>query len=133
MGHILFTLAIPLLWLAAVQAEEQLPIYRNTGAEVPYAGSKSCQGARCHDTICRAYPRTPMGRSMAPANAPEELARAPKPVTIHCKDLNRYFQVYREGNDLFQSEYELDAQGKTVYKDTRRLEDVVGGGINGYT
>lgn len=63
----------------------------------------------------------------------EELARAPKPVTIHCKDLNRYFQVYREGNDLFQSEYELDAQGKTVYKDTRRLEDVVGGGINGYT
>ena len=108
-------------------------VYRNTSPDVAYVGSKSCRGSGCHDEICRNYPRTPMGRSMAPANSPSELEKVPKLIIVFNRKLNRYFEVFREGSDLYQSEYALDQNGKTIFKATERLEYVVGGPLTGYT
>lgn len=43
-----------------------------------------------------------MGCSMAPASEPSELEKVPKPVTIFKEKFNRYFQVFRDGSDLYQ-------------------------------
>jgi hypothetical protein len=52
-----------------------------------------------------------MGNSMAPANAPSELARVPSTITVYNQKLDRYFQVTRQGSDLYQTEYQLDETG----------------------
>jgi len=117
-----------------VWAKKRGPIeYRNTRPEVAYAGSKSCGGSNCHEKICRDFPRTPMGNSMAPANSPSELARVPKLTTVFSPKLNCYFDVFREGSDLYQSEYALDESGKVIFKTTERLEYVIGGALTGTT
>jgi hypothetical protein len=74
-----------------------------------------------------------MGASMRPANTPDELAKVPEPVTIFNADFDRYFRVFRDGNDLYQSEYQTDASGKVIFDTTRKLEYSVGSGMNGFT
>jgi hypothetical protein len=105
--------------------------YRNTDPAVPYAGSKACAG--CHQRIVQTFRHSPMGLSMRPANSPEELARVPEPVTIFNADFDRYFRVFRDGADLYQSEYQNDAAGKVIFETTRKLEYSVGSGMNGFT
>ena len=107
--------------------------YRNLSPGVSYVRSTSCAGSACHEDICRSYARTPMGRSIAPANAPSELEKVPRRITIFKPKLNRYFEVFRQGPDLYQSEYQLDDKGQTVFKSTHRLDYVVGAGLTGYT
>jgi hypothetical protein len=107
--------------------------YRNLDPKVAYAGSKSCAASGCHDRLSSDFRRTPMGDSMAPASRPEEFARVPQRVTIFNPDFDRYFEVYREGDDLYQSEYQKDPDGNVVFKTTHKLEYVTGGGMNGYT
>jgi hypothetical protein len=107
--------------------------YRNLSPGVGYVRSTSCAGSACHEDLCRNYARTPMGRSMAPAHAPSELAKVPKRITIFKPKLNRYFEVFRQGSDIYQSEYQLDDSGRTVFKSTHRLDYVVGAGLTGYT
>ncbi len=108
-------------------------VYRNTGPEVAYVGSKSCAAPGCHDELCQRHAHTPMGNSMAPANAPSELAKVPKLIMVVSSKLNRTFEVFCQGNDLYQSEYAVDENGKTIFKQTERLEYVVGGPLTGYT
>ena len=74
-----------------------------------------------------------MGGSMDLANRPEELARVPEKVTIFNPDFDRYFEVFREGDDLYQSEYQKDPDGNIVFKTTHKLAYVTGGGMTGYT
>ena len=106
-------------------------VYQNTAPGVAFAGSKSC--ARCHADLDRTYRLTPMGSSMAPANAPSELSKVPSRITVYSKKLDRYFQVVREGSDLYQTEYQLDENGNKVFTATEKLEYVVGGPLTGYT
>jgi hypothetical protein len=105
--------------------------YRNTDPGVHYAGSKACAG--CHAQIAKTFRASPMGASMKPANTPDELARVSQAVTIFSADFDRYFRVFRDGNDLYQSEYQTDASGKAVFETTHKLEYSVGSGMNGYT
>jgi hypothetical protein len=74
-----------------------------------------------------------MGNSMAPANAPSELSKVPNLITVYNKKLDRYFQVVREGSDLYQTEYQLDENGNKVFTATQKLEYAVGGPLTGYT
>ena len=74
-----------------------------------------------------------MGNSTAPANAPSELARVPSTITVYNQKLDRYFQVTRQGSDLYQTEYQLDESGNKVFTTTQKLEYVVGGPSTGYT
>ncbi len=114
-------------------AERPVIHYRNTDPEVRYAGSKSCAASGCHAKLAQAYAGTPMGTSMGPANRPEELARVPAPVTVFSPEFDRYFKVFRQGPDIYQSEYQLDAMGEMVFESTQKLEYFVGGGLTGYS
>jgi len=125
-------LILAALWPA--WTEDGVPVrYRNISPNVGYVGSISCAGSACHEDICRRYAQTPMGHSMRAANAPSELAKVPKPITIFKAKVNRYFEVFRQGSDIYQSEYTLDKLGQMVFKSTHRLDYVVGAGSTGYT
>jgi len=117
----------------ASSKKQKLVEYRNAAPGVAFTGSKSCAASGCHEEICRSYPRVPMGNSMAPANAPSELARVPSTITVYNQKLDRYFQVTRQGSDLYQTEYQLDESGNKVFTTTQKLEYVVGGPLTGYT
>ena len=108
-------------------------VYQNTGPGVAYVGSKSCAASGCHADLDRTYRLTPMGNSMAPAYAPSELRKVPSRITVYSKKLDRYFQVVREGSDLYQTEYQLDEKGNKVFTTTEKLEYSVGGPLTGYT
>ena len=107
--------------------------YRNTAPGVAFVGSKSCTAPGCHQELGRDYDHTPMGHSMAPANDPSEFARVPQTITVYNQKLHRYFQVVREGSDLYQTEYQLDASGNRVFTAVHKLEYVIGGPICGFT
>jgi hypothetical protein len=49
------------------------------------------------------------------------------------KELNRYFEVFRRNSDLYESEYQLDENGREVFRTTQRVEFIVGSGANGFT
>jgi hypothetical protein len=125
-------LAVLFIGLIPLLSAEKAPVhYRNTDPSVPYAGSKACAG--CHQHEVQEFRHSPMGVSMRPANTPDELARVPEPVTIFNADFDRYFRVFRDGDDLYQSEYQTDTSGKVIFETTRKLEYSVGSGMNGFT
>ncbi len=107
------------------------PVYRNTSPGVAYVGSKAC--VRCHADIYEQFSRTGMGRSMSLASDPAQLQRVSSPVNVFDKNINRHFSVYRKGDDLYQSQYELDASGKKVFEQEERLAYAMGAGESGYT
>ncbi len=103
------------------------PNYLNTGPGVHYVGSKAC--ATCHADIYQEYAQTLMGRSMT---LPGDLSNLPsKPVIIHSEKLNRYFEIFRKGRSLYQSEYELAPDGSETFSDTHPIAYVIGAGQNG--
>jgi hypothetical protein len=103
--------------------------YRNTSPGVEYVGSNVCRG--CHADICNDYGKTDMGRSMSLASDPEQLTRVAHTMTIRDEKLNRYFQVFRQGSTLYQSEYELTPDGNEVFRNTQELAYAMGSGANG--
>ncbi len=119
-----------LLLATCLLAAGQEPL-RNTHKEAAYAGSRACAG--CHPAISANYRKTGMGRSMTPASSPAQLSKLPASVTIRNDNLNRYFSVYRDGESIVQSEYELDPSGSEVFRATEKLEYAVGSGANGTT
>ena len=92
-----------------------------------YLGSKAC--VQCHAAIFNSYTQTEMGRSMTPVT-PTLLANLATPKTIFNARLNRYFGVFVREGQLFQSEWEIDADGKDVFRETERVEWVIGAGQN---
>jgi hypothetical protein len=109
------------------------PTFRNTGPDVAYVGSKTCGDSGCHTDIYKAYQPTPHGQSMTLANVPSDLARAPRPVTVFNQANNRYYTVYQQNGDLYQSAYELDKSGRKVYDIAHKLDYVTGGDSVGYS
>lgn len=108
-------------------------VYRNTAPGVAFTGSKSCAASGCHEQICQDFQTVPMGNSMTPANTPPELARVPQTVTVYVKSLDRYIQVSRQGNDLYQTEYALDENGNRTFTTAQKLDYRIGGPLTGYT
>ncbi len=108
-------------------------IFRNTDPSVGYVGSASCGTPGCHEEITRNYMQTPHGQSMAPANSATELKRAPQPITVFNEKNKRYYVVYQEGGNLYQSAYELDGNGKKTYSIAHKIDYVVGGERTGYS
>ncbi len=94
-----------------------------------YVGSQACAG--CHRQIYQRYQGVAMAHSMSPANAAAPLAG--EPITVSSTKLNRVFQVYREGSDVYQSESEIGAGGEIVFKAAFKLEFAVGSGVNGFS
>jgi len=119
-----------MLW---AQASGSGSIFRNTDPGVEYVGSQTCVVRGCHEQIGRDYPLTPMGHSMAAANSPAELARAAKPSTYFNKKNDRYYEVYADGTNVYQSVYELDKNGRKINTATHKMDYVVGAALTGYS
>ena len=96
---------------------------------MPYVGSRAC--AECHLDIYRSYVKTDMGRAMSLPGDGKAFDGLTAPVRVDHPKLHRSYEVYRRGSDLYQSEYELDAEGKEVYRDDRKISYIVGSGANG--
>jgi Tetratricopeptide repeat len=114
---------------SAISTNPRPVLYQNTRPGVEYAGSKVC--ASCHPDIYSSFIKTDMGRSFSLPESPEQLAITSKPVTIHQND--RFFQVFRKGSDVYQSEYQLGPDGKEVFRDTHKIAYVMGAGAAGYS
>ena len=108
----------------------QSPAYRNAAPGVEFVGSKIC--AQCHQDVYEEFTKTDMGRSMR-TTLPSDLEKVPQPVKVLAKELNRYFEVFRQNSDLYESEYQLDENGREVFRTTRKVEFIVGSGANGFT
>jgi Cytochrome c554 and c-prime len=107
------------------------PAYLNTEPGVAYVGSRAC--APCHKKLYEQYIRTEEGTCLIPADAPSELEKVPSTITIFNKKMDRYFQVFRKGSSLYQSEYQLDAAGNEVFRDIHKLAYASGPGRVGVT
>lgn len=94
-----------------------------------YVGSEEC--ATCHGDIYETYLRTDMGRSMLHANA-SALKDIPVSASIFDQHLNRRFEVYSRDSNLYQSEVELSPDGKEVFRDTQKVDWIMGAGANGF-
>ena len=104
--------------------------YRNAAPGVGYTGGQVCAG--CHRDIYTEYLKTGMGRSMSQVT-PSLLERIPPSAAFFEKALDRHFQIYRQGADLYQSEFQTDPDGKEIFRDTQKIEWIVGSGANGFT
>jgi hypothetical protein len=99
-------------------------VFRNTGPDIAYVGSKACAG--CHSAIYQKYGRTAMGRSITRAEAAPLTAA----VRVRSEALKRDFRVFRQNGQLYQSESEQQ-QGQTIFETTHKLEYAIGSGENG--
>jgi hypothetical protein len=109
--------------LRATASADQGPA-ANTG----YVGSRVC--AKCHPSTYESFSRTDMGRSMSEIT-PSLLKRVPASASIFDPKLNRHFEIYARDGNLYQSEYQTAVDGKEVFRETQKLEWIIGSGANG--
>jgi hypothetical protein len=122
-----------LLLLTCLSSQSKLPgttVSADQGSfpNVGYVGSKAC--AKCHPSIYESFSRTDMGRSMSEIT-PALLEKIPTSASIFDSKLNRHFEVFARDGNLYQSEYATGVDGKEVFRDTRKLEWIIGSGANG--
>ena len=125
MGRPAFAVLVALLLPLAAWARGEGAL-RNTAPGVDYVGSAVCAG--CHEQIYREFRRTPMGRSMSVGSDPALLKLASKPAAVVSSQSNRRFDVFRQGDSVYQSESEAG-----TFQTSLKLEYAVGSGVNGYT
>lgn len=94
-----------------------------------YVGSSAC--AACHQEINKNYSRTGMGRSMSLVTS-RFLKTWPSSGSVDDTNTELHFDVYARDGRLFQSEYQIDSNGKEIFRDVRELEWIIGAGENGF-
>jgi hypothetical protein len=104
------------------------PANQNSPVDTGYVGSRVC--SKCHSSIYESFSRTDMGRSMSEIT-PALLERIPTSASIFDPRLKRHFEISARDNNLYQSEYETTAAGKDVFRETHKLEWIIGSGANG--
>jgi hypothetical protein len=98
------------------------------GQNAGYVGSRAC--AKCHPSIYESFSRTGMGHSMSEIT-PALLEKVPTSATIFDPKLNRHFEIYAREGSLYQSEFETAANGKDVFRETHKVQWIIGSGTNG--
>jgi tetratricopeptide repeat protein len=132
----LLPVLILIVAVAAQSSREKPPRAAKSGRTHPptlvstagYVGSEEC--ALCHNDIYEKYSRTDMGRSMVKGDA-SLLKNISTTASVFDQRLNRHFEQYVKDGALFQSEFESNADGKNVFRDTRKVEWIIGAGANG--
>ena len=94
-----------------------------------YVGSEEC--AVCHNNVYEKYARTDMGRSMMKLDA-ALLKTIPTEVSIFDQKLNRHFEQHAKDGALYQTEYAVNAEGKDIFRETHKIEWIIGAGANGF-
>lgn len=92
-----------------------------------YVGSKAC--FQCHRRIFESYSRTDMGRSMTMVT-PAVLKQFSNSASFFNQQQNRHFAVFVKDGQLFQSEWEVDESGKEIFRETERIDWIIGAGAN---
>jgi len=104
------------------------------GSAGGYVGSPAC--AKCHREIYASYSRTDMGRSMSDVSTatanPSPLGKIATPATVFDQRLNRHFETFLRDRGLYQSEYAGEPNGQDTFRDTHRLDWIIGAGANGF-
>jgi hypothetical protein len=72
-----------------------------------------------------------MGRSASLGSDRAQLALVSATVTV--REGGRYFEVSRKDDALYQSVYELGADGQPLYRHTEQIRYAIGAGMSGYT
>ncbi|MBI4473553.1 MAG: hypothetical protein HY646_12870 [Acidobacteria bacterium] len=111
-----------------------LPIWaqlRNAPAPQPeYGGSEAC--GKCHRAYYESYRKTSMGRSMILASDPEHARNVPADFAAVNPSSKRSYRVFREGSDLYQSQYTIDPLGRIAGERRFKIEYVMGSGTHGF-
>jgi hypothetical protein len=94
-----------------------------------YVGSKAC--AQCHQSIYDSYSKTDMGRSMSTIT-PSRLERIPTSASVFDARSQRHFETYVHDNELSQAEFATALDGKEIFRDTHKVEWIIGSGANGF-
>src|SRR6267143_2241134 len=102
--------------------------HQSSTADSGYVGSRAC--AKCHPSVYQSFLRTDMGRSMSEIT-PGLLEKIPTTASIFDPKLSRHFELYARDANLYQSEDETTSSGKEVFRETRKLEWIIGSGANG--
>ena len=100
----------------------------DSSTHAAYVGSRAC--AKCHPSIYESFSRTDMGRSMSEIT-PALFEKMPTSASIYDRKLNRHFEIYARDGNLYQSEYETGVDGKEVFRETQKVEWIIGSGANG--
>jgi hypothetical protein len=105
-----------------------ISVDQNPLVKAGYVGAAVC--AQCHPGIYASFSRTDMGRSMSEIT-PSLLEKVPASASVFDSGLNRHFETYVRDRNLYQSEYETAADGHEVFRETRKVEWLIGSGANG--
>jgi hypothetical protein len=105
-----------------------ISVDQNPLVKAGYVGAPVC--AECHPSIYASFSRTDMGRSMS-VITPSLLEKVPASASVFDSRLNRHFETYVRDRNLYQSEYETAADGREVFRETRKVEWLIGSGANG--
>jgi hypothetical protein len=103
-----------------------VPNQARSGSE--YVGAKVC--GDCHGAIYRSFLRTDMGRSMSAAT-PGIPPGLPASASFFDAQLNRHFSVSIRDGQIYESEWETDANGHDTFRQTESVEWLIGAGANG--
>ena len=96
--------------------------------DASYVSSRPC--SKCHPSIYESFLRTDMGRSMSEIT-PSLLGNMPTSASIFNSKLNRHFEIAAHDGKLYQSEYETALDGKEVFRETHKVDWIIGSGANG--
>src|SRR5579864_9321655 len=105
-----------------VSADQSSPV------DSGYVGSLVC--AKCHSGIYESFSQTDMGRSMSEVT-PAIIGNLPTSAEIYDSKINRHFEIHAQDDKLYQSEYETGLGGKDVFRNTQKIEWIIGSGANG--
>jgi hypothetical protein len=112
---------------SSATSENSQPGSRELASRGGYVGSKAC--AQCHARIYASYSRTDMGRSMSTVTA-AVLKRFSKSASFFNEQLNRHFKVFAQNGQLYQSEWETGEDGNDIFRQTERIDWIIGAGAN---
>jgi len=66
------------------------------------------------------------------AVTPELLKTLPAPFEFYDEKMDRHFETHSSSGKLYQSEYQTDAAGTDIFRDTHALDWIIGAGVNGF-
>jgi hypothetical protein len=101
---------------------------QNRGAGDGYVGSASC--AKCHPSIYESFSKTDMGRSMSEITS-AVLEKLPSSAQVTAQGFNRHYEVFARESKLYQSEYALNPAGKDLFRESHKIDFLIGSGANG--
>jgi Tetratricopeptide repeat len=107
--------------------DQQAVVHRRVADSIGYVGSRTCE--QCHRSVYESFSKTNMGRSISPVT-PEILARVPASATVLDSKHNRHFSAFVQHGQLYQSEWETREQGKEVFRETEKIQWIIGAGAN---